>query len=218
MVRKVDDGAVGQTAASKVKRSRRGSDEIRALIKAAARGQFAERGYAGATTRHIAEVAEVAEPLIFNNFGNKERLFAEAVVDPFNAGLSALIVSTGEELPATRERRSAHFVHKLYPFLRDNADLLHALVKSSGDTGGETLGGLDGYFSQAENSLRTAFERSGQVLDIEPGTTVRYAFGLLASAVLFRDWFYPGGEPTEAETEAALARMLFKMTEPLTER
>ena len=41
------------------RRARRSTAEIRALILEAARAVFAERGFAGATTRHIAARAEV---------------------------------------------------------------------------------------------------------------------------------------------------------------
>ena len=41
------------------RRARRSTAEIRALILDAARAVFAERGFSGATTRHIAARAEV---------------------------------------------------------------------------------------------------------------------------------------------------------------
>ena len=65
-------------------RLRRSRDEVQALIVAAARALFAERGYAGATTREIAERAGTSEVLIFRYFGNKAGLFEEAVFAPFD--------------------------------------------------------------------------------------------------------------------------------------
>ncbi|MEI4509449.1 helix-turn-helix domain-containing protein [Sphingopyxis sp. CCNWLW253] len=197
-----------------VRRARRGSGEIRSLIISAARAVFAERGFAGATTRQIADRAVVAEPLIFNNFGGKAQLFAAAVIEPFNDRLSALIAASDSGIDADREGRSAHFVHLLYPFLRENSDLLHALVKSSGDMDSDALHGLDGYFAAAEARMREAFIRAGWEFDVEPGLVVRHAFGMLAGAVLFREWFFPGEAPVDEAQEFALARMLFKATEP----
>jgi AcrR family transcriptional regulator len=52
-------------------RTRRSGDEIRARMLAAARAIFAERGYAGASTKEIAQRADVAEVLLFRHFGNK---------------------------------------------------------------------------------------------------------------------------------------------------
>ncbi|WP_313807644.1 helix-turn-helix domain-containing protein [Sphingobium sp.] len=195
------------------RRLRRTTAEIRALILEAARALFAERGFSGATTRHIATRAEVAEPLIFNNFGSKAALFAEAVIEPFNTRFSEFLANS-DRLPPDRERRSAHFVHTLYPFLRDNADLLLALVKSNGEMEATALHGLDDYFSRAVARKREQYAQAALQFDVPPELVVRYAFGMLAGAVLFRDWFFPDEAPEEGVAEGALARMLFKATEP----
>jgi len=200
-------------AAPPGRRARRTTQEIRELILDAARSVFAERGFAGATTRHIAARAEVAEPLIFNNFGSKAELFAQAVIEPFNHRFSEFL-ARGDELAVDRERRSAEFVHALYPFLRDNADMLLALVKSSGEMEAAALHGLDDYFSRAVARMRSQYERAALQFDVPPELLVRYLFGMLAGAVLFRDWFFPEGAPDEALAEASLARMLFKAAEP----
>lgn len=65
------------------KRPRRSSVEVRRLILEAAADVFAEKSYAGATTREIAERADVAEPTMFRIYGNKDALFEAAVLAPF---------------------------------------------------------------------------------------------------------------------------------------
>jgi len=200
-------------AAPRGRRARRTTQEIRERILEGARGVFAERGFAGATTRHIAARAEVSEPLIFNNFGSKAELFAHAVIEPFNVRFSEFLARS-DELPPDREQRNAEFVHALYPFLRDNADVLLALVKSSGEMEAAVLHGLDDYFSRAVARMRSQYEWAALRFDLPPELLVRYAFGMLAGAVLFRDWFFPEGAPDEALAEATLARMLFKAAEP----
>lgn len=207
------DDFSGQSVMTVVRRGRRTTQEIRDLILEAARAVFAERGFAGATTRHIAARAEVAEPLIFNNFGNKATLFAEAVIEPFNARFSEFLAFS-DTLPSDRAQRSAHFVQALYPFFRDHAELLLALVKSTGDMDSTQLHGLDNYFARAANRMRDQFERAGWAFDVPPDLVVRYAFGMLAGAVLFRDWFFPDQAPDETVAENALATLLFKATEP----
>lgn len=195
------------------RRVRRTTAEIRTLILEAALAEFSARGFAGATTRHIAARAEVAEPLIFNNFGSKTTLFAAAVIEPFNQRFGEFLAQS-DALPPDRQQRSAHFVHSLYPFLRDNADMLLALVKSSGELDSAGLHGLDDYFARAVGRMRSQYEKAGWQLDVPPELLVRYSFGMLAGAVLFRDWFFPDNKPNEAEAEGALARMLFKAAEP----
>lgn len=195
------------------RRVRRSTAEIRARILDAARAVFAERGFAGATTRQIAASADVAEPLIFNNFGSKSALFAEAVIEPFNARFRDFLVYS-DTLPPDREQRSAHYVHALYPFLRDNADLLLAMVKSGGDMDSVAMHGLDDYFSRAVARMRSQYEQAGLEFDVPPELLVRYGFGMLAGSVLLGDWFFPEGAPDANLAEATLARLLFKVSEP----
>jgi len=195
------------------RRVRRSTSEIRALILDAARAVFAERGFAGATTRHIAARAEVAEPLIFNNFGSKTALFTEAVIEPFNTRFREFLAYS-DTLPPDREKRSAQYVQALYPFLRDHADLLLAMVKSGEDMDVTAIHGLDDYFARAVARITEQYAQAGLEFDIPPELMVRYGFGMLAGSVLLGDWFFPQGAPDARTSEATLARMLFKASEP----
>lgn len=194
------------------RRARRSTEEIRVRILSAAREAFAQRGFAGATTRQIAVSAEVSEPLIFNHFGGKADLFEAAVLQPFNDRF-AQFVSRSDMLPPDRELRSTEFVHALYPFLRDHADLLLAMVKSAHDMEAPHRA-LDGYFTSAVDRMRSQYDAAGLPHDVAPELLVRYAFGMMAGAVLMEDWFFAGAKPDAAVQEAALARMLFKASEP----
>jgi AcrR family transcriptional regulator len=55
----------------------------RALILAAAREEFAGKGYAGASVRGIARSAEVDPALVHHYFGTKEQVFVAAMELPF---------------------------------------------------------------------------------------------------------------------------------------
>jgi len=63
---------------------RPGASTTRDAILAAARRQFGERGYAGATMRSIAAEAGVDASLVVHFFGNKASLLGEAVQWPFD--------------------------------------------------------------------------------------------------------------------------------------
>src|SRR5258707_2188791 len=56
--------------------SKLSSEERRAAIIQAVRQIFAEKGFAGTTTRELAEAAGVSEALLFKHFPNKEALFS----------------------------------------------------------------------------------------------------------------------------------------------
>lgn len=204
--------------AGRALRSRRRGSEVRGLIAGAARAVFAERGFAGATTREIAERGGVGEVLIFRHFGSKAALFDEVVFAPFDRMIGDFLdLRRTADAPPDRHGGNAQFVESIYPFLQDNADLLQALVKSSFDPGrsGEPMRGLDNYFQRAADRMRAQYAREGVAADVAPELCVRFAFGMLASAILFQDWFFPGAQPDEQWVKAGLTRMLYKAVGPL---
>jgi AcrR family transcriptional regulator len=78
---------------------RPGQTQTRADILAAARNQFAARGYGGATIRGIAAEAGVNPALVHHFFGSKDQVFVAALNLPFNP--SALVETV---LDGPRER------------------------------------------------------------------------------------------------------------------
>lgn len=61
-----------------------GGVDRRAAILDAAREQFAEKGYVGASVRGIARQADVDPALVHHYFGTKEQVFVEAMALPFD--------------------------------------------------------------------------------------------------------------------------------------
>jgi AcrR family transcriptional regulator len=199
-------------------RIRRSGEEVRALIAGAARAVFAERGFAGATTREIADRAGASEVLIFRYFGNKAAMFDEVIVAPFDRLIGDFLDAHRDlEMMPDRSGGNEQFVRSIYPFLKTNADLLQALAKSSGDAAarGTPIHGLDNYFVRAAERMRLQYAREGVEAEVAPELSVRYAFGLLAAAILLNDWFFPDGQPDEDAVTHALTRMLYKALSPL---
>ncbi|MDR0594804.1 MAG: TetR family transcriptional regulator [Bifidobacteriaceae bacterium] len=64
---------------------RPGDGALREGILAAARGQFADRGYDAPTMRQIAQAAGVDTKLVYYYFGSKEGLFGATIAEPFRA-------------------------------------------------------------------------------------------------------------------------------------
>jgi AcrR family transcriptional regulator len=63
---------------------RPGPTQTKDAIVAAARAQFAGRGYTGTTVRSVAEAADVNPALIHHYFGSKDQLFLAALSLPIN--------------------------------------------------------------------------------------------------------------------------------------
>lgn len=71
-------------------------DDVRARILSAAEEVFAERGYAGATTREIAERAGIGKRMLFYYFPTKDAVY-RAVLERIIAGLVAIYEHTRTE-------------------------------------------------------------------------------------------------------------------------
>jgi TetR/AcrR family transcriptional regulator len=65
------------------------ADEVRTRVLAAAEAVFAERGYAGATTREIAERAGIGKRMLFYYFPTKDAVY-RAVLERIVQGLVAI--------------------------------------------------------------------------------------------------------------------------------
>jgi AcrR family transcriptional regulator len=109
-------------------RTRRSSEQVKALVLIAARDLFAEQGFAATTTREIADRAGVAETVLFRNFGSKEQIFQAAVTEPIDRALHeyvdrwlSLPLASGDSA-----EMMANFVATLYDLAQDNRALLRA--------------------------------------------------------------------------------------------
>lgn len=177
-------------AASRPRRPRRTGEEIRSRLISAAQEAFAEYGYGGASTKAIADAAEVAEVLIFRHFGNKAGLFDHAVLDPFErfvedyAQLWALPPSDDPDIIAR------NYVERLYDFLKENRQLFIALLGARAHLE-PTAAHLDSLFQRLESMVR---EHAVQFLPTRnPTTVVRLTFGLVFSAAIHDDILFPTG-------------------------
>ncbi len=183
------------------KLERRRPGEVRELFVNAARDVFAAKGYGGASTREIAERAQVSEALLFRHFGSKANLFNEAVLLPFNEFVTQF-VDTWEaqrEHPWTNDQLMGDFIEHLYDLLNEHRELALALIAASAhesdalasDGFGFNLGGmLDrlGYIGSDEAQIRHF-----KGVDIE--VAVRAIVGMVLSMAVFGPWMLTDRKP-----------------------
>ncbi len=116
------------TPAPPRRRGRRpGGADTRAALLAAARAEFADRGYDGATVRAIADRAGVDAAMVNHWFGGKEALFTAAMDLPIDP--KAVLA---ELLPGDPEQLGERIVHRFLT-IWDGADSgrpLAALIRS----------------------------------------------------------------------------------------
>lgn len=96
----------------------------RAAILQAARGAFAELGYAKASIREIAKRAGVTHGLVMRHFTSKEKLFVAAM--PGSSNLNDLMPDTADAVP---ERIARAYVDRMENSMGD--DPFIALIRSA---------------------------------------------------------------------------------------
>lgn len=179
---------------------RRSPEEVRTLLLDAARALFAGKGYAGTSTREIAEKAGVSEALLFRHFGTKAQLFQRAIMDPFNEFMTGYVDHWEEEPVGTRtaEQLCYEYVDGLYQLLSEHRELAMALVAAhafedesvhAGLVGGSPLGGLLDQIAKVAGA-----EASARGFHFDTEITVRVVCGMVMSMALLDEWFFPPGK------------------------
>ncbi len=191
--------------------ARRSTEEVRALILAAAAELFAEQGYR-ATTKDIAARAGVAESLIFTRFGAKAELFQLTVVTAFTDFIDDF-VSSCESNPVDSDitEIATSYIDGLYSMARRNRRLLRALMAAPDDTDPalrEISARISRHFANSlgrvQRVVRIGAAARGYTLD-EP-ITIAVNSAMVVSTAIYDDWFLP--DECRAATRDRLIREL----------
>ncbi|OBH11758.1 hypothetical protein A5692_09910 [Mycobacterium sp. E342] len=166
---------------------------MRELLATAAREAFAEKGYAGTSTKDIAIRAGVAEVLIFRYFGTKAGLFDGAVLDTFEQFIDQYAVRWSERgaRGESVEDIAREYIAMLYAFFEENRALLVALLSAKAHHPSTALR-LNELFARLENIVREATREYG-IPSRDAATTVRLTFGMVLSTVIHADVLFAGG-------------------------
>ena len=109
-------------------------------ILAAATAVFSQKGYAGATTREIAETADISEGTLYNYFASKQDLLiglADAYADKVTAEMAGVAGETLEEIMAellTARFQSGQERRMFLVFLSEarlNPDIDHSKIQAA---------------------------------------------------------------------------------------
>jgi AcrR family transcriptional regulator len=196
----MEEGPMTATGGRRAVRSRRSGDEVRARMLAAARELFAERGYAGATTKQISDRAEVGEVLLFRHFGSKSGLFDEAVLAPFEFFVDQWVTSWAHHVPDgdSMFELGRRYIELLYGFFDDNRELVLALLSAQAHHPA-VANRLQDLFGQLAATVREGSEEYG-LPHHDPVATVRLTFGMVLSTVEHAELFFTEGRrPTRDE-------------------
>jgi len=182
-------------------RNRRQRGEPRRLLVDAAREVFNEKGYVDASTREIADRADVSETLMFRYFGTKAGLFREAMVAPFVTFVDNFVAvrakATGSGDP---EQVSREFVGSLYDLFRSHRGLAAMLFAADVHVESELAS------SGALDDVRAAIEKLVAIGEAEmrargfpvtrPDLTTRTTIAMIAGMATFGSWFFGRRRPS----------------------
>jgi AcrR family transcriptional regulator len=187
-------------------------------ICTAARQLFANRGFAATTTKEIAAAADVSETLLFRYYGSKAVLFDEIISGPINRMMSEFALRhTDEPVKKTREAVVRRYVTKLFEVLAQNEELFRAAVATPQQFAGQRQSrshGLEKYFAEAVAHLEMDYAIEADELVFDPRIAARLAFGMIASAVLLRDWLFPRKEWSQSAVTNVLEHMIMRALAP----
>jgi AcrR family transcriptional regulator len=167
---------------------------------AAAREVFAEKGYAGATTREISERANVRESHLFQQFPTKQALFEAAVLLPFQEFLRGYADDWADRFTdiSAPEQMLTSYVRDLYSVVREQRDLLLALP-------------IDGLLDEVD-ATRALLDRLADMaaevsvlhhLVFDPQIAVRLVLLQVTTTALFADQLLPGRDQEDIVAELA---------------
>lgn len=187
--------------------------EGRRLLLESARVLFAERGYAGTSTREIARAASVTEPMIFRHFGSKAKLFEEAVLAPFNTFVSEYLADWAARPRGmkTPYAETYDFYRGVYDVLSANRRLIHEMIAA------RAAGGPLSADTASAPQLGALLERFETIIadeigargfrPFDPVIVTRVIFGLVFSVAIFGDWMFEGATRPQPSVEAFIDEM-----------
>jgi AcrR family transcriptional regulator len=123
------------TISGRARHPRRSSDGVRELLLDAARTEYMEKGYTGASNRDVVKRAGVTLSVMHRHFPTKSDLFAEAVLEPFVRGFeqNADDWLTQVDEPLSDEQLMRLFVRDIYVNILEHRHVLQPLANGPGD-------------------------------------------------------------------------------------
>ena len=198
------------------RRARRQPGEIQDLILNAARDSFNEKGYARSTTREIAARADVAETLLFRNFGSKANLFGEAVLLPMAEFIEQWVDLTEPSTDDVSDLMQERFTESLYASVAENRGMLLTFFATSVFEpevleGHEAAARIQRAMDRLADACEERLTRLGiDTSDRDIGISARGSIAMILGVALFEDWLLPRGRhrPSRNKVTMELTRQI----------
>ena len=192
------------------RRSRMARPERERQILAVAHAQFAARGFRAVTMDDVAAEVGVTKPLLYNYFGNKERLYLaclEQAAAALTQTLTAAAAAAATPADALRDGLRAFFA-----FVDAHRDRWRLLYDETLPASGEVAERVAEQREQLSRLVATLIEQLVDPATAEPGPAADgLAHALLGAAEALARWWLADGRLTAPVT----AELLIAVIEPV---
>jgi len=160
----------------------RDPERTKRRILAAARREFAAKGFAGARVDSIARRARVNKRMLYHYFGNKQRLFREIV--------RQIMTAEGSPFRAAREAppKIAEHMLRWNEALRQEPDYIRLLQWEALETAGRRVIGEEERLEEEVESVERVrmLQREGELpFDLDPAQLLLTFIGMVAFPLAF---------------------------------
>ncbi|AEF37830.1 TetR family transcriptional regulator [Mycolicibacter sinensis] len=191
---------------------RRSSADVRAELLVAASHLFATRGWAGTSTKEIADRAGTYETSLYTHFGSKSGIFTAAVVEPFHEFIESFRATLATDHDAPEDALARAFVRDLYGTLEKHREAATAFVLATQEPEArEALSAARTALESVFDDLNTSGRARAEHLGIPgPGRplTQRLMVGTVVAASVFAPWLFSDAlDASKSDIQEAMVEM-----------
>ncbi len=172
---------------------------------------FAETGFAGTSTRMIADRAGVAEATIFRHFGTKKALLLRITSPVLKRLLAPAIAQEARAILENTHDDVRSFIRTIMlsrlGFADNYAPLVRIVIQElpvNADLREIVFTAFEGVFGDVLLAAIQKFQERGQLMQMPPDRLLRMFMSLLAGYYITRTMLAPGDWDDAAEVEAML--------------
>lgn len=171
-----------------------------------AHAQFAEHGYAAVTMDAVAAAVGVTKPLLYNYFGNKEKLYLACLGRSGDSLLEAVEKAFAEASNPGDAMKDG--LRAFFAFVEEDRGQWQVLYDETLPAGGEIARKVGGYRDRLTEMAAGAVRELSSTSDLAADEAIAHAL-LGAAESLVRWWLR-----TDAMPSAAVAELLIATVEP----
>lgn len=175
-------------AAGRRPKSTKPDQDSRAAILKAARTVFARRGFEGASTREVADVARVNNAMIYYHFKDKVELYRAVLGDSF-ATFGRIWEHKIFSSSATTRAKIKIYIEEFIRFQQGNEELRRIMSMEFAACSKNTKWLADNYFVSSYEKLASLLKegmKRGELRKIDPAVTIPSLVGMIIHSFIMR--------------------------------